>query len=77
MGDSAALLPSARVLLKRREAAEVERGLQRQREVRAAPVCVPRVCPTCVPSLRLQPWLPWETYPAVHGLSPVSPPGVG
>ncbi|NWX00794.1 CC42M protein, partial [Caloenas nicobarica] len=31
-GDSATLLPSARVLLKRREAAEVERGLQRQRE---------------------------------------------
>ncbi|XP_064889921.1 cilia- and flagella-associated protein 73 [Columba livia] len=32
VGDSATLLPSARVLLKRREVAEVERGLQRQRE---------------------------------------------
>ncbi|PKK22734.1 coiled-coil domain containing 42B [Columba livia] len=30
VGDSATLLPSARVLLKRREVAEVERGLQRQ-----------------------------------------------
>ncbi|KAK2523025.1 hypothetical protein Q9233_010384, partial [Columba guinea] len=32
VGDSATLLPSARVLLKRREAAEVEWGLQRQQE---------------------------------------------
>ncbi|KAK2538120.1 hypothetical protein Q9966_005881 [Columba livia] len=32
VGDSATLLPSARVLLKRREVVEVERGLQRQRE---------------------------------------------
>ncbi|NWV53275.1 CCD42 protein, partial [Daphoenositta chrysoptera] len=35
--DAATLLPSTRVLLKRREVAEVERELQNRREVRAAP----------------------------------------
>lgn len=35
--DGATLLPSTRLLLKRREVAEVVRALQSQREVRAAP----------------------------------------
>ncbi|XP_064024509.1 cilia- and flagella-associated protein 73 [Pogoniulus pusillus] len=35
--DGATLLPSTRLLLKRREVAEVERALQSQQEVRAAP----------------------------------------
>ena len=41
--DAAALLPSTRLLLKRREVAEVERALQSQREVRVAPG--PTMCP--------------------------------
>lgn len=42
--DGATLLPSTRLLLKRREVAEVERELQSQREVRGGPLS-PSVCP--------------------------------
>lgn len=53
--------PSTRLLLKRREVAEVERALQRRREVRADPG--PSVCPLpgcCTPG----------TARAVHGMLP-------
>uniref|UniRef100_A0A8C2TUC5 DUF4200 domain-containing protein n=1 Tax=Coturnix japonica TaxID=93934 RepID=A0A8C2TUC5_COTJA len=47
--DSASLLPSRRLLLKRREVVEVERALQAQREVQPPAQHVPPMC-ACFPS---------------------------
>uniref|UniRef100_A0A8C4TXX5 Uncharacterized protein n=1 Tax=Falco tinnunculus TaxID=100819 RepID=A0A8C4TXX5_FALTI len=71
--DGATLLPSTRLLLKRREVAEVERALQSQREVRAAPS--PSACPLpggCSLAVRrLAPILPWVHR---HGAMLSAPP---